>query len=213
MSRSMLRARTLKPLVLVFFLGASTAALLAQTEMQSPVSIIEDAMALLVVGIEGKKDELAADTDSLYALIDDILLPRFARKSAAQRVLGRKYWSSASEDQRSRFIEAFYSSLVRKYADGALEFDQDRIEILPFRGDVTKRAVTVNTKVLLDDGNTISVDYVLINQKGEWKMVDVKIEGVGYLKSFRDQVGAEIKTSSLDAVITRLESEIAGSAT
>ena len=177
---------------------------------QSPVEIVQETMDLLASGIEGRQEELAADKVALYALIDEILLPRFARKSAAQSVLGRKHWSAASEEQRTRFIEAFYSSLVRKYADGALKFDEERIEILPFKGDLTKRAVTVKTRVTLDDGKIIAVDYVLVTRDDRWQMIDVKIEGIGYLKSFREQMDAEIRKDSLEAVIVRLEGELGG---
>ncbi len=206
MNRLMQRACRLKKLALIFFLGVLAAPAMAQ----SPVEIVQETMDLLASGIEGRQEELAADKVALYALIDEILLPRFARKSAAQSVLGRKHWSAASEEQRTRFIEAFYSSLVRKYADGALKFDEERIEILPFRGDLTKRAVTVKTRVTLDDGKIIAVDYVLVTRDDRWQMIDVKIEGIGYLKSFREQMDAEIRKDSLEAVIVRLEGELGG---
>ena len=204
MNRFMHRAWRLKKLALIFFLGVLAAPAMAQ----SPVEIIQETMDLLASGIEGRQEELTADKVALYALIDEILLPRFARKSAAQSVLGRKHWSAASEEQRTRFIEAFYSSLVRKYADGALKFDEERIEILPFKGDLTKRAVTVKTRVTLDDGKIVAVDYVLVTRDDRWQMIDVKIEGIGYLKSFREQIDAEIRKDSLEAVIVRLEGEL-----
>ena len=206
MNRFMQRDWRLKKLALIFFLGVLAAPAMAQ----SPVEIVQETMDLLASGIEGRQEELAADKVALYALIDEILLPRFARKSAAQSVLGRKHWSAASEEQRARFIEAFYSSLVQKYADGALKFDEERIEILPFKGDLTKRAVTVKTRVTLDDGKIIAVDYVLVTRDDRWQMIDVKIEGIGYLKSFREQMDAEIRKDSLEAVIVRLEGEPGG---
>ena len=206
MNRQMRRASRFKKMALILFLGILAAPAMAQT----PVEIIQEAMDLLASGIEGRQEELAADKEALYTLIDEILLPRFARKSAAQSVLGRKHWSAASEEQRTRFIESFYSSLVRKYADGALKFDEERIVIMPFKGDLTKRAVTVKTVVTLDDGNTIAVDYVLVTRDDRWQMIDVKIEGIGYLKSFREQVDAEIRKDSLEAVIVRLEGELGG---
>lgn len=204
MNKSLLGVRSLNGLVLFLLLGFLAAPVMAQ----SPVEIVEEAMDLLAKGIQGHQEELEADKAALYALIDDILLPRFARKSAAQSVLGRKHWSGASEEQRTRFIDAFYTSLVRKYADGALKFDQERIEILPFRGDLTRRSVTVKTAVTLDDGNKISVNYVLVTRDDRWQMIDVKIEGIGYLKSYRDQLDAEIRKNSLEAVIVRLEGEV-----
>ena len=137
------------------------------------------------------------------------MLPRFDRKTAAQQVLAR-HWRSASAEQRTRFIEAFYTILVNRYADGVLDFEPDRIKVLPFRGDASKRTATVKTTVDLEDGTNVSVNYTLINKKPGWMMFDVTIEGVSYIRNFRTEFDAEIKASSLEDVIVRLEREAAG---
>ena len=124
---------------------------------------------------------LSADRQALYSVIDKILLPRFDRRYAAQLVLGR-HWRTAGAEQRDRFIDAFYSSLLRKYADGVLEFDQDRVEILPFRGDESKPRVTVRTTVRLEDGTDVPVNYGLVKRDSGWLMFDVTIEGISYVR-------------------------------
>ena len=54
----------------------------------SPSEVIQEAVDLLAEGLEGRKEELAADKDALYAFIDGILMPRFDRRFAAGAVLG-----------------------------------------------------------------------------------------------------------------------------
>ena len=175
-------------------------------ESDSPNAIIDSAVLELTEKLDGRKAELAADRQSLYALIDTILLPRFDRKFAAQIVLA-KHWRTATEEQRTRFIEAFYQALLRKYADGVLEFDPDRIEVLPYRGDETKSRTKVRSTVTLDDGSKVAVDYDLVKRKTGWLVFNVVIEGVSYVRNFRAELDAEIRDSGLDAVISRLESE------
>ncbi|MDH4107298.1 MAG: ABC transporter substrate-binding protein [Gammaproteobacteria bacterium] len=175
-------------------------------QAQSPNSVIEEAAGLLATTLDGRKDELAADREALYSVIDAILLPRFDRTYAAQLVLGRT-WRDASEEQRERFIAAFYNSLLRKYADGLLQYDQNRIEILPFRGDETKPRVIVKTLVQLDDGTEVPVDYGLVRRDSAWLVFDVIIEGISYVRNFRAELDAEVAATSLEAVIQRLESE------
>ena len=174
----------------------------------TPSEFITEAVDELAAKLDGRQDELADDQDALYALINEVLLPRFDRKTAAQQVLARN-WKSASEEQRSRFIDAFYSVLVQRYADGVLDFEPDRIKVLPFRGDAEKRTVAVKTTVDLEDGTNVSVNYTLINKKPGWMMFDVTIEGVSYIRNFRTEFDAEIKSTSLEAVIVRLEEEVA----
>ena len=171
-----------------------------------PDEIIREAVDLLEAGLQGRRDELAADKDALYDFIDGILTPRFEREFAARQVLG-KHWNEADESQRGRFIGAFYTTLVQRYAEGILEFETDRVEILPFRGKADGRYSTVKTNVSLDDGTRVPVHYDLVRKKDDWRMFNVKIEGVSYVKNYRTELDSEIRSSSLAAVIERLEAE------
>jgi phospholipid transport system substrate-binding protein len=175
----------------------------------TPSEFITETVDVLSAKLDGRHSELANDSEALYALIDEVLLPRFDRETAAKQVLARN-WRSASEEQQSRFIDAFYSVLVQRYADGVLDFEPGRIKVLPFRGDAEKKIVTVKTSVDLEDGTNISVNYTLRNHETGWMMFDVIIEGVSYIRNFRTEFDAEIKATSLEEVIVRLEAEAGG---
>ena len=194
--------KTSIPLLLLLLVGMAAQA-------ADPNDVIQGAADQLSTELNGRKDALTEDREALYALIDDILLPRFDRRYAAQLVLGR-HWRNASDEQRVRFIDAFYTSLLRRYADGVLEYDQDRVQILPFRGDLTKQRTTVKTMVTLDDGTEVPVNYGMVNRDGSWLMFDVTIEGISYVRNYRTELNAEVQATSLDAVIARLEGEAAG---
>jgi phospholipid transport system substrate-binding protein len=178
----------------------------AATAEDSPNAVIESSVTELTAQLDGRKDELAANPQALYELIDGILLPRFDRRFAAQVVLA-KHWRTATEEQQTRFIESFYQALVRKYADAVLEFDPDMITVLPYRGDATKNRTRVRSTIALDDGSKVAVDYELVKRKAGWLVFNVVIEGVSYVRNFRAELDSEIRGSSLDAVIERLESE------
>jgi len=169
-----------------------------------PNEVIEEAVDLLTSGLSEHKDELTADDDALHAFIDGILLPRFDRQFAAGAVLG-KHWRTATDEQKERFVAAFYTTLLHRYAEGILEFDMDRVEVMPYKGDAKKRTTVVKTRVQLDDGNKIPVHYTLVNREDMWRMFDVQIEGVSYVINYRKELESEIRATSLDAVITRLE--------
>ena len=172
----------------------------------SPNAVIESSVKQLTEQLDGRTDELTENRQELYRIIDGILMPRFDRRFAAQVVLA-KHWRAASEEQQGRFIEAFYRALLRQYADGILEFDPEMITVLPFRGDDTKKRTRVRSTVSLDDGSSVSVDYELVKRKAGWLVFNVVIEGVSYVRNFRAELDSEIRASSLDAVIERLESE------
>ena len=190
-------------LAIVLAAGLSSGSFAAD---ESPNEVVESAVALFAASLDGRRDELAANRDALYELIDEILLPRFDRKFAARAVLA-KHWRDASESQRERFIEAFYQALLRRYADGLLQFEQDKVVVLPFRGDASKRRTKVRSTVQLENGSKIAVDYDLVKRESDWLLFNVVIEGVSYVRNYRAELDSEIRSSSLDAVIERLEGE------
>lgn len=173
---------------------------------ETPNEVVESAVALFAAGLDGRRDELAADRAALYELIDEILLPRFDRKYAAQVVLAR-HWRDASESQRERFIEAFYQALLRRYADGLLQFESDKVKVLPYRGDASKSRTRVRSTVQLENGSKVAVDYDLVKRESGWLLFNVTIEGISYVRNFRAEIDSEIRSSSLDAAIRRLERE------
>jgi len=171
----------------------------------SPEEVITEAVDLLTVGLDTRKDEFVEDKDALYAFIDGILLPRFDREFAAGAVLG-KHWRTATDEQKSRFVNAFYSALLHRYADGILEFDTSGVEILPYRGE-SKRTATVKTNVRLEDSTKIPVYYTLVNREDKWRLFNVTIEGVSYVRNYKMELETQIRESGLEKVIQRLESE------
>ena len=172
----------------------------------APREVVEEAINLLEEGLDVRREEFNADMEALYSFIDGILLPRFDRRFAASAVL-TKHWRTATDEQKARFVEAFYITLVHRYAEGLLEFDTDRIEIMPYKGNARKRTTEVKTRVRLDDGTRIPVHYTLVNREDKWRMFDVKIEGVSYVINYRKELDAEIRASSLEKVIQRLETD------
>ena len=192
--------------VITTLVAALVALPFAAAQAKTPNEVIEAAIEELAVALDGRRDALADDRPALYEVIDGILLPRFDRREAARLVLAR-HWRTADEEQQRRFIDAFYNSMLRRYADGVLEFQEDRIEVLSFRGDLSRPRVQARTIVRLNDGSRIPVDYGFVNREGEWKLFDVTVEGVSFVRNFRAELDVEIRESSLEAVISRLEAE------
>ncbi len=178
----------------------------ANASANSPNDVITSAIDELAKVLDGRKEELAADPVALKAVIDPILLPRFDRRYAAQLVLG-KHWRDATSEQRDRFVEAFYDAMLRKYSDGVTEFDQDRVEVLPYRGDDSKPRTMVRTIVTLNDGARTPVNYGMVKRDSGWMIFDVTIEGVSYIRNFRAELDSEVASTGLEQMISRFEKE------
>jgi len=135
-----------------------------------------------------------------------VLLPNFDSDYSARLVLGQT-WKTATPEQRKRFVDAFYHSLLHNYGAALLNFTADKFIILPYKGDPADTTATVRTEVKKSTGEKVPVNFSLRKTDAGWKAWDVVIEGISYVKSFKTDFASEIQQKGLDEVITRLETE------
>jgi phospholipid transport system substrate-binding protein len=171
-----------------------------------PQQLVENSAKRMLVELDANRPMYAKDPAKLDSLVANVLLPNFDTEYAARLVLGQT-WRTATPEQRKRFVDAFYHSLLHNYGAALVDFTADRFNILPYRGDPADTMATVRTEVKRSNGERVPVDFSLRKIDGVWKAWDVVIEGISYVKSFRTDFGAEIQQKGLDEVIDRLESE------
>jgi phospholipid transport system substrate-binding protein len=179
-------------------------ALAAQVDASGPYQLVQSAANVLLKALDAHRAEYRQDPAKLRALVDQVFLPHLDTELAARQVLGR-HWTTATPDQRQRFISAFIKSMLNNYGNALLDFTANRLRVLPFRGDAASPYVTIGTQVRKDDGSQVSVNYALHHGDQGWKVWDVVVEGVSYVKSFQQDFGEQIDRQGLDAVIQRLE--------
>jgi phospholipid transport system substrate-binding protein len=178
-------------------------------DTSGPSQLIESSANILLSGIDARRAEFRKDPTGLYKLVEETLLPHFDTPYAAQLVLGQ-HWRNATPEQRKRFVDAFYKSLLYTYGDAMVDFTGDRLKVLPTKAAPTDERATVRTEIKRSNGTKVGVNYSLRKVNGEWKAWDVVIDGISYVKSYREDYGAEVQQKGLDAVITRLEAKAQG---
>jgi len=144
------------------------------------------------------------NTDKVLPLIDRLLLPHFDTEYTARLALGQ-HWPGATTDQRQQFATAFYQRLLRTYVGAVAEWTPDRFKLLPQRSDAAALQVIVHTQVTNPKGVVVPVDYKLRQTADGWKIFDVIVEGVSYVRSYHDDIDADVARNGLDATIARLE--------
>lgn len=184
--------------------GAETPA--AAVSGQGPEQIVENSAKKMLAELDANRPMYAKDPAKLDNLVATVLLPNFDSEYSARLVLGQT-WRTATPDQRKRFVDAFYHSLLRNYGAALLNFTADRFVILPYKGDPAESTATVRTEVKRSTGEKVPVNFSLRKTETGWKAWDVVIEGISYVKSFRTDFSSEIQQKGLDEVINRLEAD------
>ena len=174
-----------------------------------PGQLIDTAAQAMLQELDAHRAEYRRDNGKLNALVDRILLPHFDTDYAARLVLGR-HWGAATPEQRRQFEDTFYHSLLANYGTALLDFTGERLKVLPYKGEPGATNATVRTQVRKNDGSTVAVNYSLHRTDKGWMAGDVIIEGISYVKSFRDDFGTEIDAKGLDSLIARLQKQADG---
>jgi len=170
-----------------------------------PEQLVDQSAKRMLTELDANRAMYTKDPSKLDHLVATVLLPNFDSEYAARLVLGQT-WRTATPDQRQRFVDAFYHSLLHNYGNALLNFTAGNFKILPYTGDPGDTNATVRTEVRKSTGETVPVNFSLHKTEAGWKAWDVVIEGISYVKSFKTDFASEIQQQGLDEVILRLES-------
>jgi phospholipid transport system substrate-binding protein len=171
---------------------------------QQPSDIVQSAAQGILKDLEANRDAYRKDPSKIATLVDRYLLPHFDTEYAARLVLAQ-YWRTATPDQKKRFVDAFYHSLLQNYGSALVDFTADKLKVFPSKVDPGADHATVRTEIKRDNGDRIAVNYVLHKTPEGWKAYDVNIDGISYVKSYREDFGSQIAQQGIDSVIARLE--------
>lgn len=172
----------------------------------APDEVVKTATNELQADISKNHDKYAADKPLFYKMVDVRLLQYFDTPYIAQLILARN-WKTATPDQRKRFESAFKNMLIRSYADALLQYhDSVKAEVKPVQMAAGATTATVSSSLLRKDGPPVQLSFDMRLKNDAWKVFDIKVENISLVTNFRSQVAAQIKASSLDAVIQKLES-------
>jgi phospholipid transport system substrate-binding protein len=150
-----------------------------------------------------QKRELKANPERIYELIHELVIPHFDFPSIARWVLGRT-WREASPEQKEAFVGEFRTLLVRTYAKALLEYSEEPIRFLDTEQRPESNLVLVKTEVDQPSGQPIPIHYRLHISDGNWKVVDVTVDGVSLVSTYRGSFASEIQRHGLDGLIVRL---------
>jgi phospholipid transport system substrate-binding protein len=147
-------------------------------------------------------NEPGLSTDQRRDRIEAIALDRFDFDTMSRLVLARN-WRRFSTDQQGQFVEQFREYLSAAYGDRIERYDQEKVDLagarLEPRGDVT-----VTTRIVGGEADGVQVDYRLRQRDDAWRVIDVVIEGISLVSSYRDQFTEVLGKGGPEELLRRL---------
>ncbi len=170
---------------------------------QSPEVMLEQAAEQMLAALREHDSELRSNPEQLHALVEEVLVPHVDLEVVSRWVLG-KYWRSATPEQRARFAREFKSMLIRFYSSALLEYADFKFRFFAPKMKKKARRMVVRSEVMRSAGAPHSVNYSLIRRDGQWKIYDIKINGVSVVTTYRSSFADEIRRGGLDHLLKRM---------
>jgi phospholipid transport system substrate-binding protein len=176
-----------------------------------PQEVMSDMSVRLFAALDKAPVAARHNADKVRPLVDGLLAAHFDKDYTARLVLGL-HWRSATPEQRQHFADVLYERLLRTYAGAVADWTPDRFKLLPLHADPAALQVTVHTQVTSTRSEIVPVDFRLHQTEEGWKVYDVTVDGVSYVRIYHDDTDMEITRKGLDAVIERLSKSDIGAA-
>jgi len=169
-------------LVLALAAGAAPAAGgPGEVDGQGPTAVIERTADEVIAIL---RDE-GLSRDQRKERIETIAYERFDFTTMSRLVLARN-WRRLSPEQQEEFEREFKEYLALSYGDRIDRYEQERVEIVGQRQE-PRGDVTVKTRIVGGEYEGADVDYRLRERGGQWRVIDVIIEGISLVSNYRDQ--------------------------
>jgi phospholipid transport system substrate-binding protein len=167
---------------------------------QTPSQVV-DGLANRVIPILQDK---GLSSDQKREQIEQIAYQAMDFDTLSKLVLARN-WSKFSAPQQQEFIAEFKKHLSVTYGRNVDNYKNEKVKILGEREE-GRGDVTVQTKILRGGGNEdVIVDYRLRQRDGEWKIIDVIVEGVSLVSNFRSQFQDIVAQGGPDRLLVLLK--------
>ncbi|WOX06472.1 MlaC/ttg2D family ABC transporter substrate-binding protein [Microbulbifer pacificus] len=169
---------------------------------ENPYTMIESVSTELLDVVRSEGQLVSSNPQRYYASIDRVLAPVVDFDFIAMGVMA-DYAKQATPAQRAKFTSAFRRDLVATFARGVASFGSMDVKVVN-PGSVPKGGkVNVLQEVRSSEGLT-KVAYTMARKKnGQWKLINVVLNGVNLGKTFRGQFSQAMQTNKgdLDKVI------------
>ena len=177
------------------FLLAATAqpAIALETGASSTARSFYDALLTVMrngpaLGISGR-----------YAQLEPAVARTFDIPFMTQLAVG-PVWSSLTDLQRQQVTQAFGRYVAAIYADRFTSYSGQRMDVLSEQPSAN--GMRVNSKIVKADGQPVGVGYLVRENAGVWRVVDVYFEGtISEMATRRSEFATILRSSGIEGLI------------
>ena len=177
-------------------------------EINNPEIYVDTNAQQMVDVIVNNQDLFRENPEDFKKLIKDIFEPMVDFRRVSALVMSKKYYVSATPEQRSAFIEIFKNSLLDTYSSTLAEWGDQKIVTMFSANKEFAKNVEVK-QMLVTNSSEYPITYKLRLGKDGYKIINIVVNGVNLGLTFRNQFKAlaDKHDENIDAIISEWKSD------
>lgn len=209
----------IKLALLVALSGFATPVAVAQDSVSNFGDVIQTTAKTAAEDTDGAKAFILALSDNVLRVLDDttltgqerddryrqILSEGFALDYIARLVLGR-HGRTATKAEMAEYTRIFPDYILNIYVHRLTEFGDEQF-IVSDTAPAGKKDIYVRSEIVRPDGPPVAADWRVRVRKGEFKIIDLKIEGISMASTQRERFAAKIAEVGVAGLIKSLKED------
>lgn len=158
----------------------------AQTYVNDARAIVENKINDVMNTLNQANQDGLTEAQKIKKL-EGMVVSVFDMTEMSKRALGTNY-NKFSSDQKKEFEKLFVTMLEDIYLNNIVTAYKN--QTVNYGKTIVlkdKELVEIQTEIVFSDGKKTPIFYRLSNKTGQWLAYDVIIEGISFIKNYRDQ--------------------------
>ncbi len=163
----------------------------AVVEAESPVQLVQRITDEMMTVIQTGEQALKTSPDKYFSDLEQVLDQAVHFRYISKFVMGQ-YWKGADKAQRKQFNQRFKRSMVETIGKGLANYADLQLTIQPSK-DLGKKNVAIVNQKVVGAKTPVTISYWMAkSKKGQWKLIDVVLDGIKLRETFRSQFKADM---------------------
>jgi phospholipid transport system substrate-binding protein len=174
---------------------------IAPAYADDPMSVVKNTVNQALDVLRDKNTPLAQRQDKLR----QIVAASFDFTEMAKSALGY-HWKELTPAQQQEFTNAFVAFIEDSYLSKINDYSGQQVNFLRVTYDGPQYA-QVNTDIVQPKGDSIHVNYRLLQENGTWKVYDVTVDAISIIANYRNQFNRVMNSKGYATLIADLKAK------
>ena len=174
-----------------------------ELDTTDPAKTVNSLHSSLLKGMQGG-DKLGFQ--GRFKLLAPIIERSLDLDFIAKTVLG-KLWTKLNREQQQIFISHFHKLSISTYAGWFKEYDGENFKYIDQK-TMPRNYVLVRSQLIKSNGDTVSFDYLLRQDKKDWRIINILADGVSDLALKRVEYRSVLGKKGFNVFIDMLKKKI-----